>query len=471
MNIQKFVRDYCPDRLHEYLIGVYNSKQYAKRHSGQYESKRRYFEKWDRVRDVNLIQAEQQRRLTEFMNYVATHSEFYSRYVEFKTNWDVASLRALPIVTKNDLVTSADQIATVPPEEAIASYTGGTTGASLKVLYTVADSQERFAVLDNFRSQYGYCLGKRTAWFSGKELLSRRDVRRKKFYKDDRANGIRFFSTFHFNQETAAAYWEALTRFKPEFFVGFPFSVYEICRFAESKGWSENLADTVFFPTAETVTQEHRRCIGKVLGCRIVDQYASSEGAPFILQCESGRLHIHPLTGIFEVVDADLNPVQSGQILVTAFATKGTPLVRYKIGDAIALSQDGQCECGSVFPLVDHIEGRVGDYLLSKENGRISGANLGNSTKSVNGILCFQGVQETADRVKINVVADHSFTEPHKQRFEAALRERLGKSMEIEIRVVDQIAKGKSGKFKFIINHLISGQSPSSAEGVRKEAG
>ena len=82
--------------------------------------------------------------------------------------------------------------------------------------------QERFAYLDYFRELYGYKLGKKTAWFSGKSLLSKKDISRNKFYKDDVINKIRFFSTFNITKSTANAYYEALNSFEPEYLVGFP---------------------------------------------------------------------------------------------------------------------------------------------------------------------------------------------------------------------------------------------------------
>lgn len=450
--LETIIRDFFPRRIHELLIGIHNRRLYNKRHSGCYKKQREYYRKWDQISDQSLVNEEQQQRLTKFLNFVAKNSEYYSKYISVRPIWRLSDLKTLPVITKNDLVLHSSTISTISDSNAITSYTGGTTGASLKVLYTYADIQERFAALDNFRSSFGYELGMKTAWFSGKELLSKKDIRQGIFFKDDRINNIRFFSTFHFNQLSAASYWKSLREFKPEFIVGFPFSVYEICRFAEHNDLHLDLSKTVFFPTAETVTPEFRRCINKVLNCKIVDQYASSEGAPFIFECKMGRLHIHPLTGIFEVVDDDLNPTNSGQILVTAFATTGTPLVRYKIGDSITLSQDNACLCGSVFPLVDRIEGRSSDYLVSNETGRISGSNLGNSTKYVEGILYFQAVQDDLLHVNIKVVANELFDKLQKAKFMFALRERLGDSMDISVEVVDSIAKGKSGKFKFIIN-------------------
>src|SRR5690606_35875322 len=133
-----------------------------------------------------------------------------------------------------------------------------------------------------------------------------------------------------------------------------------------SKGLQYSGKAKDFCPTAETVLAEHRQVISEVLGCKLVDQYASSEVAPFILECSAGNLHIHPLAGIFNVVDENLNPAQASQMLVTSFTTHGTPLIRYRIGDSITLANASKlCSCGSIFPLVESIQGRTNDYILS----------------------------------------------------------------------------------------------------------
>ncbi|MCY1690886.1 hypothetical protein OVA29_09590 [Exiguobacterium sp. SL14] len=70
----------------------------------------------------------------------------------------------------------------------------------------------------------------------------------------------------------------------------------------------------------------------------VFDQYASSEGAPIVSECRFGQKHLHHEMGIIEL-DVD------GEILVTSFDTHGTPLIRYRVGDRMTLSQR-TCSCG-----------------------------------------------------------------------------------------------------------------------------
>src|SRR5690554_5445668 len=446
--MKTFILKHTPVFVQNFAISLYNSWLYRKRHTGLYQDYRNYFATFENA-SREVIDAEQNRRLVEILRHALTNSAHYRRV-------GGSALETFPVLEKVTLLNQLDDISTVVEENAEVSLTGGTTGASMKVLYTREDIQERNAMLDHFRAKFGYKLGKPTAWFSGKDLARPKDLARGICFRDDWINHIRYFSTFHITDRYFDAYWRSLTDFAPEYLVGFPSSVYDICVMAKERGLSFTGVVKAFFPTAETVLPQHRAVIREVLGCPLIDQYASSEGAPFILECEKGRLHIHPLTGIFEVVDESPQPTQEGEILVTSFSTRGTPLIRYRIGDRIKLApEDERCPCGSHFPLVEYIDGRSSDYIWSPENGKVNLGNISNCTKDAPGIICFQVVQDQENQVDVKLVRGREFTERDEASFIQALEARLGKAMGINLEYVDEIPREKSGKFRIVKNLLV----------------
>lgn len=440
--------NYIPIFIQNILISIYNTYQYKQRHGGLYLEYKRYFEKYSN-KNESEISEEHHRRLNEFLKFSTINSLWYQQYK------DIDCLSKYPILKKEDIIKNLDRIATLKESNGHVSYTGGTTGSSMKVIYTKGNGQERHALLDYFRSQYGYSLGNKCAWFSGKNIVTEKNIKKGNCYRDDYINKIRFFSTFHITESNFDLYWNAFCKFSPEFIVGFPSSVYELCSMAAVRGLKLENTVKAFFPTAETLLPIHREVINSVLGCKIADQYASSEGAPFILECEHGGLHIHPLTGVFEVVDENMQPAQEGELLVTSFTTEGTPLIRYQIGDRITLApKDKKCACGSFFPLVYKIDGRSTDYILSPTHGKVNLGNISNSTKGVKGIIQFQVLQEELEKVMVLVISSADFVDEEKSKFKAALTERFGPKLEVNLKVVDEIAKEKSGKFRFVKNSL-----------------
>lgn len=447
MAIKEKIFSKAPRLFQNSAISLFNSYQYKIRHGGAYKKCRDYYAQADSLSESDLMR-EVEAKKNNFFKYVKANSSWYKRY-EFD------NLELLPILEKSDIINHLDDIKTIAEKEGLVSLTGGTTGASMKVIYTNDDVHERFAILDHFRAQHGYKLGEKTAWFSGKNLISEADITKGLCSHYDFINKIRFYSTFHINERNFDIYWKSLNEFKPKFIVGFPSSVYEICKIADSKGLHLTHKVKVFFPTAETVLPQHREVINRVMGCKLMDQYASSEGAPFILECEAGNMHIHPLTGMFEVVNEDMQPAQEGEILVTSFITHGTPLIRYRIGDRIKLaSSDKICKCGSIFPLVEKIEGRSTDYILSPTHGKVNLGNISNSTKNINGIIKFQVIQDTQETVQVLIVTSQDFNYSEKTKFIAALTERLGNQLEMTTKIVDDIPTEKSGKFRIVKNLL-----------------
>lgn len=433
-----------PYSLQNLVISLINTNLYKVRHSGKYQYYRQYFAKSDLL-NADELALESKRRLDKFLEHATKNSSWFESYSK-------KDLKNFPILEKKDLLENLDLITTISSNnEKITSKTSGTTGTALKVYYTKEDMQERFALLDHFREKYGYKLGKKTAWFSGKKVVLPSDLKKGICYRYDFINKIRFYSTFDINARNFNIYWNSLQEYKPEYIVGYPSSVYEICALAKSKGLKSQFSVKVFFPTAETVLDEHRVVIESVLGCKVVDQYASSEGAPFILECPLGRMHIHPLSGIFEY---KYPGTDNKEILVTSFSTRGTPLIRYSVGDSIEIENDLKCACGSNHPLVKNIEGRKQDYIYTKDMGKISLSHITLCINEVEGILLLQAVQDDLHELKISIVVDNRFNDNQEKIFIMSLRRMVGQNIIITLKKVDDIPKEKSGKFRIVKNNL-----------------
>lgn len=455
-NLKEATYNIAPHFLQEIMISMYNMKAYKTRHSGQYRHFRNLYES-----NANLslleLQAIQKVKYAQFVNHIMKASPFYNRRLSNIENVsDISNIRQIPIINKEDVRQNASDIYTVEKEKSEVSKTGGTTGKSLEVRFTKFDSQERHAVLDNFRKQSAdYELGKKTAWFSGKALLSSRDVKKNRFWKTDHLNNVRYYSTFHIQTKFLGHYLENLIHYKPQYLVGFPSTICEIAKYGRMNNiaFPANIIKGIF-PTAETITDEIRELLETYFKAPVFDQYASSEGAPFIAECPNGSLHMELQTGVFEVLDKAGNPCDNGRLICTPFNTYGTPLLRYDIGDNIELS-DEKCDCGNNNPLVKKIHGRNSDFIFSPETGQINLGNVSNCLKGVKGVIRFQMIQDELNHLKVLMEIDESlFNEDYKKFFVQNIRDRIGNKMALTLDYVDTIPTEKSGKFRLVKNNL-----------------
>jgi len=435
-----------PDFLQSFLISLYNFLVYRQRYGGRYKEFRKIFNERENL-SLNELKNLQEDRQKAFIEFVLEKSPFYKEQYLQNNN-------SFPIVTKEDIRKNIEKIYTIKKSEGAISKTGGTTGKSLEVIFTNEDMQERFAMLDNFRAKFGYELGRKTAWFSGKALLTDRDLKKNRFWKTDYMYNVRYYSTFHIKQSYLKYYVENLIKYKPEFLVGFPSSMMEIAKYGINNGY-DFPANTVkaIFPTAETVTEEMYKIMELFFKTNVYNQYASSEGAPFIFECKNRKLHLELQSGIFEVLNENNQPVQEGRLVVTSFTTHGTPLVRYDIGDEIELS-DETCNCGNNNPLVKEIFGRIDDYIYSPENGKINLGNISNTLKGVHGVAKFKVIQNELDSIDILLITDSHYTEKDEVVFLENWHERMGKKIKINLIKVNDIPNEKSGKYRIVKNNV-----------------
>ncbi|MFW2137264.1 phenylacetate--CoA ligase family protein [Chryseobacterium sp. TY4] len=441
-----------PDFFQGLLISLFNRLAYKERYGGKYQY---YLNKFKANRTLSRedLEAVQKKRFAEFLSFSKEKSDFYKNYELV----ELEDISQLPILKKEQLRQCITDVVTISKKDAIISKTGGTTGKSLEVLFTADNMQERFAMLDDFRGRFGYKLGKKTAWFSGKDLLTPTDISKNRFWKTDLLHKVRYYSTFHIKDDYLKYYVENLIKYQPEYMVGFPSSILEIakCGIANGYDFPANCIKAIF-PTAETITEEMRAVIEAFFKTKLIDQYASSEGAPFVFECRNGHLHLELQSGVFEVLDDSNQPAFEGKLVVTSFTTEATPLIRYDIGDSIILDDaDKVCGCGNNNPLVKRILGRIDDYIFSPETGKINLGNISNTLKDTKGIIRFQAIQNELNQVDILIITDSkTFDAKSYDRFLANWKARVGDEMIINIQETDYIPVEKSGKYRIVKNNI-----------------
>ena len=447
----KLIYDFSPTFIQNTMVSVYDLK-YIKRHGGEYKKLKAYYKKAQFL-PIKQLKALQFKKLKIFLKFVENNSNYYKG-----TNFDkiksIDDLSNLPIMEKEELRNNIKNISTIERRKSYVSQTGGTTGKSLEVFFRWDDIQDRFAMLDAYREKFNYKFGDKTAWFSGKKILNKRDERKNKFWKYDYFYKIRYYSTFHINDKSIPYIIEDLNSFHPKIISGFPSNIFDIANSAIINNIKINFKPQVIFTTAETLLPHQKKLIESVFKCNVYDRYGSSEGATYLFQCSNGKYHYQLLSGIIEIVDKDMKPALNGEILITSFVTRGTPLIRYRIGDSMRISSE-KCECGDNQPIIASLDGRAIDFIYSKERGKINLGNISNCVKDIRGIKKFQIIQDKIDEIDVFIVPDNNlYNNKEELLFKKELIDRLGDTISINISYVKNIKKSRSGKFNIVINKI-----------------
>lgn len=465
MGILEKVYDHAPICVQNLMCTVSGWQKYRERYGKAYHRTREFlreFDGWTEDRQI-AYQAEELRR---FLRFVNDNSPYYRELwtgIDLDAIRTAEDLKCLPIVDKEMLRANMDRVFTVRNGKYVEYHTGGTTGKSLIVRALPEDDEIRMAVLDHYKSRLGFENTKmRRATFNGKHIVPPGQKRRV-YWRYNRPCKQMIYSSFDLTEEKIGYYVESLNKFKPEAIDGFPTCICDVASYIERHNCPLSFRPLAVFTTSETLNDESRNQIERVFGCGVYDQYASSEGAPFVTECPSHRLHLERNTGVIEIQP-------DGEILVTSFTTHGTPLVRYAIGDVMKAEDPGfQCPCGLHGPVIREILGRRRDYLYKPDGAKINTVHAANLLKYLpNSVIRAQYQQKHPNRILLLLEVDPAvFCEEHKEMLRSECLHTFGTDMNIELRVVEQIPREKNGKYRLIVNEVPESEIP--ANQIRPE--
>lgn len=331
-------------------------------------------------------------------------------------------------------------------------YTSGTSGSPLEIQCDLEGRRYHYLFLRRFRAWFGVELGMCRASFFGRIVLPP-SQKKPPFWRYDIAENNYIFSSYHMSEKNLRFYCDKLQEIGPVEICGYPSSLHTISKYMKDNN-IRNITPSFIMTTAETLMDHQRDIIEESLNCKVRDQYGCTEMAIFVSQCESGTYHVNPEYGLIEVVDSEGNVVEDGEegeVVCTSFINKVMPLIRYRLGDSIKLGKTS-CSCGRSFQVVEMINGRIDDILLTPD-----GKPLGRMDpifKGGKGIREAQIIQTSSDSLQFNIVKDAFFNEEYERSLLYEIKKRTGDSMKIKLNFVNEIPRGKAGKFRTVISAI-----------------
>lgn len=440
-----------PIWMQNIAISLAGIKLYTERYGKYYKKHIKQCKIWNTL-DETQQKKIQNKEFLSLVNYSRNNSPFYNELYKHLGNINsVKDISKLPIVEKETIRERIKDVYTISKKNAIIGHTGGTTGKSLEFLIKKEDMQKRVAVLACWEEEYGIKNNSKRASFNGRQFISRSQKKRC-FWRYNFIRRQMLYSTFDITEDTIPYYIKSLNRLKPVVINGFVSAIYELSKFIVTNRIALDFQPLLITTTSETLLSYHRNTIENAFGCPVRNQYASSEGAPFIAECKCGRLHYNITTGIIEEYPTDYGI----EMLVTGFCTYGTPLIRYRIGDMWELSNE-KCSCGSSYPVVKKIEGRKVDFLYAVDGRKVSLSHLADVIKGLpNSIINLQFIQKKKNELIIKLVTDRqSYTVNEEDKIRSELEYRFGSGMKVQFMYVNSIEREKSGKYALIKNEII----------------
>jgi phenylacetate-CoA ligase len=395
------------------------------------------------------------RRLGEFVRAAAAsvphYRELFARErIDPREIRSLADLSRLPVLPGSSVraqpLRFRAQGAHGPAFEA---HTSGSTGAGLRFPVTWKAHREQWAVWWRYRGWHGIEPDTQCLYFGGRSIVPV-SQRKPPFWRRDRAGSRWLFSAYHLDAGTARAYLEAMRRSGAQWVHGYPSVVALIA--------SHALEQRVELPLrwvtlgAENLLPQHEQLIERAFGVKPIEHYGMAEGVANISMCTERRLHVDE-----DFAATEFLPEPDGRFRVigTNFSNPAFPLLRYDVGD-FALVSAGGCACGRPGRVVERLDGRLEDYVITRSGAKLG--RLDHIFKDMVNVREAQIRQARAGAITIAVVRGAGWTERDEAELRRAVLQRIGDELEFEIDYVEAVERTGAEKLRLVVSTLEQGR-------------
>ena len=368
---------------------------------------------------------------------------------------ELSDISRLPILTREDVRSAGDALISsrYPKNKLIHGHTSGTTGSPLSCYWDKQTCVYNNAVDWRQKRWAGIEYGEGIAMFMGRTIVPTNKTK-PPFWQVDRIHNMLWMSSFHLSKEYLPHYLKKLIQYRPAVIEGYPSTVYILARYL--KKLDQKFPVKAVITSSETLLPTQRTLIEERFEAPLFDFYAMAERVAFAGQCEAHEYHLSFEYAFNEIADTDGNPVgpdKKGYLVGTSLLNFGMPFIRYKTSDITAI-KTGQCSCGRHMPRFTGVTTKEEDIVVTPEGKLISSSVLTHPFKPMDAVQESQIIQEEVDLLRIKIVRRKGYSESDSTNLIAALRQRVGLSMRIELEFVENIPRTQAGKLRWVISKI-----------------
>ncbi len=360
----------------------------------------------------------------------------------------IQDLQYLPILNKSQIRGQEQQFVSQDRRWKFQTATSGTTGTSVKLFRNYFSINLEHAFL--WRQKYwANCFAEeKTAVLKG-EVITPAEAQEPPFWRYTPDRKKLLMSSYHLSERLIPYYLEELRNFSPSVIEGFPSCIYRLAHYMKIHQQAPIKVKAVF-TSSETLQPYQRQAIEKCFGT-IFDHYGQSERVAHIAMCEHGNYHYAMDYGVIEFLPTNEDDLY--KVVGTSLYNVPMPFIRYDTGDLVRIKDFHQsCPCGRAFPIIESIEGRQEDYLVTP-SGKWVGA-MGRVFLGVSNLIECQIIQEKLDLIRVLIVTTDKFSDRDRDTLLNNIHQRIGNDINIIIQKTDTIPRTIRGKQKITISLL-----------------
>lgn len=395
---------------------------------------------WSRIK----IEKYQLKQLRKILTHAYQNVPYYKKI--FKENGilpekiqSLEDLKKIPFLTKQEIkLNGSDMVANKYIDQAIETFTAGSTGTPTKFYLTKEDYSWIWAAHFRAWEWVGYNIGDKYVKIS----LNKRKKISKKI--QDILMRCHYIYALNMTEIQIKKYIDRMIKFKPKFVYGYSSSIHQFAEFINNKGIIE-LRPKAVITTGDNLLPKMKQDIERAFNAPVYDGYGcGGEGLNIAAQCQAGNYHINDELLIAESIN--------GEAVITSFNNYAMPLIRYKPNDLIVIGNP--CTCGKNHKIIKNLDGRAHDVVVTPTGNRLTIIIFSSIFQYIQGIDQFQILQDKITSITIKLVINDEYSKNDEKTILQKILEAAEKNFQINLEYVNNIPLDKNGKRKFIITTL-----------------
>ena len=417
---------------------------------------------WNTIEENKKIQ---QKKLYKLVKYASQNISYYQKIIQeyniqFSEDTIFDDIKKFPLLTKEVIREHFDELYKFRDRTYFRNHTSGSTGEPVIFYQDKYCLEWKIATKIFYDEWAGRRIGEPMVklWGAVQDIL--KEGQGIKGYLRQQFHGVTTLNSYRMTENNLYDYVRKINRIKPRLILTYTNSIDELARFIQDHHLAIYSPGAIM-TSAGVLFPEIRKRVGEVFGVPLFDNYGSRETGGIACNCEKNEgLHLMPDLHYVEILDdnsREVNPGESGEIVVTLLTNYTMPLIRYTIEDRGVLSNK-VCSCGRGFPLLEKVEGRILNMFRNKQGDLIGSGYFISLIYYRDYVKKFQIIQKTVDYIIINLVLkDSKKTQEARKDFKEInkkIRLVMGNETKIKHNIVDKIEPTKAGKYMYAFSQV-----------------
>lgn len=266
-------------------------------------------------------------------------------------------------------------------------------------------------------------------------------------------------STYYLAEDTYSLYRDFILKITPRFLHAYPSSASDLAKMVIKFGDVGQVVFKYIFLGSENLYNWQKEILKEAFpSAKILSWYGHAERAIWAPWCEQEeKYHLCPFYGYTEILNANHAYVKegdSGELIGTSFWMKATPFIRYRTLDYATKGTLGCPKCGRKFQMLNSIDGRLQEIIISKSGRRISMTALNMHDNTFDEVSQFRFIQNCPGELILKVVPKSNFSVESERKIINSIGQKLGEDFILEVSAVDHLPRSSSGKYTFLEQNI-----------------